>query len=52
MQDLLSISSVLSSLYPVITVLMARVFLGERLAGIQGAGVVIALAGTTLIAAR
>jgi drug/metabolite transporter (DMT)-like permease len=52
MQDLLSISSVLSSLYPVITVLMARVFLGERLAGIQGAGVVIALAGTTMIAAR
>ena len=52
MQDLLSIASVLSSLYPVITVLMARVFLGERLAGIQGAGVVLALAGTTLIAAR
>jgi drug/metabolite transporter (DMT)-like permease len=52
MQDLLSISSVLSSLYPVITVVMARIFLGERLAGIQGAGVVLALAGTTLIAAR
>ena len=52
MQDLLSISSVLSSLYPVITVLMARLFLGERLAGVQGAGVVLALAGTTLIAAR
>ena len=52
MQDLLRISSVLSSLYPVITVLMARVFLGERLAGVQGAGVALALAGTTLIAAR
>jgi drug/metabolite transporter (DMT)-like permease len=52
MRDLLSISSVLSSLYPVITVLMARLFLGERLAGIQGTGVVLALAGTTLIAAR
>lgn len=52
MSDLLSIAAVLSSLYPVVTVLMARIFLGERLAGVQGAGVVLALTGTTLIAAR
>jgi drug/metabolite transporter (DMT)-like permease len=48
---LLSVVAVLASLYPVTTVVLARGVLGERLVAIQGAGVVIALAGVSLIAA-
>jgi drug/metabolite transporter (DMT)-like permease len=47
---LLSVVSVLSSLYPAITVLLARSVHAERLRGIQIAGVVGALAGVCLIA--
>jgi drug/metabolite transporter (DMT)-like permease len=47
---LLSVVSVLASLYPVGTVLLARVMLGERLIPVQTAGVAIALAGVALIA--
>lgn len=47
----LSITSVLSSLYPVATVLLARVFLRERLRPIQLVGVVITMAGVALISA-
>jgi drug/metabolite transporter (DMT)-like permease len=46
-----SIVSVVSSLYPAVTVLLARALLGERLAPSQAAGVAGALAGVALISA-
>jgi drug/metabolite transporter (DMT)-like permease len=46
---LLSIVSILSSLYPVVTVLLARVLLNERMARLQQAGIVLAFAGVALI---
>jgi len=49
-EGLLSVVAVLASLYPVVTVLLARVFLGERVRPDQGAGIVAALAGVALIA--
>lgn len=48
---LVSVVSVLASLYPVGTVLLARALLGERLVAIQATGVAFALAGVALIAA-
>jgi drug/metabolite transporter (DMT)-like permease len=48
---LLSVVSVLASLYPVATVLLARALLGERLVAVQAAGVTVALAGVGLISA-
>lgn len=47
----LSIVSVLGSLYPVTTVVLAHAFLGERVTREQGAGIVAALTGIALIAA-
>jgi drug/metabolite transporter (DMT)-like permease len=46
----LSVAVVLSSLYPVTTIVLARVFLHERLRGGQLIGVAAALAGVVLIA--
>jgi drug/metabolite transporter (DMT)-like permease len=48
---LLTVVAVLGSLYPVVTVLLARAFLGERLRRSQEAGVVAALAGVILVGA-
>ncbi len=48
---LLSVVAVASSLYPVATVVLARVVLGERVRRIQEVGIVAALAGVVLIAA-
>jgi drug/metabolite transporter (DMT)-like permease len=48
-QGLISVVSVLASLYPVVTVLLARVALHERTALSQQAGVVVTLAGVALI---
>jgi drug/metabolite transporter (DMT)-like permease len=46
---LLSIVSILSSLYPVATVILARIVLNERMARLQQAGIGLALAGVLLI---
>jgi drug/metabolite transporter (DMT)-like permease len=48
---LLSVVAVGSSLYPLATVLLARVILGERVRRIQEVGIVAAIAGVALIAA-
>ena len=48
---LLSVVAVGSSLYPLVTVLLARALLGERVRRSQEAGVLAALAGVVLIAA-
>jgi drug/metabolite transporter (DMT)-like permease len=48
---LLSVTSVLASLYPVVTVALARIVLRERIARSQQAGVVATLAGIAMITA-
>ncbi len=50
-EGLLSVVSVLAAMFPVTTILLARLFLGERLAIPQRAGAVAALIGVGLIAA-
>jgi drug/metabolite transporter (DMT)-like permease len=50
-RGLLSVVGVLSSLYPVVTVALAQVHLGERIARIQQIGVALALTGVLLISA-
>jgi drug/metabolite transporter (DMT)-like permease len=47
----LSSVAVVGSLYPVMTVILARVVLGERIRRVQQVGVVAALAGVAMIAA-
>ncbi len=46
----MSIASVLGSLYPVVTIVLARVVIKERLRRVQQAGVVLAVGGAVLIA--
>ncbi|MEZ5117001.1 MAG: DMT family transporter [Candidatus Nanopelagicales bacterium] len=46
---LLSLTSVLGSLYPVVTAVLAAVFLHERLRPVQYAGVSVAIVGVVLI---
>ncbi len=48
---MVSIVAVLGSLYPVVTVLLARALLGERLQPVQVAGVGLAMTGVVLLAA-
>jgi uncharacterized membrane protein len=50
-KGLVGLVAVLSSLYPVVTVLLARAVLGERVAPAQRAGVALALGGVAVIAA-
>jgi uncharacterized membrane protein len=47
---LISLVSIAGSLYSAVTVILAWLFLGERLAGSQRVGVVVALAGVAAIA--
>jgi drug/metabolite transporter (DMT)-like permease len=48
---LVSVTSVLASLYPIVTVVLAGVVLKERIGGTQRVGVVLTLAGIVLISA-
>lgn len=50
-RGLLALVSVLGSLYPVMTVLLAHLVLGERLTRVQLAGIVVALGGVAALSA-
>jgi drug/metabolite transporter (DMT)-like permease len=50
-EGLLSVVSVLSSLYPAVTVVLARVVLGERVTRVQEVGVFVTLTGVVAISA-
>jgi drug/metabolite transporter (DMT)-like permease len=50
-RGLLSVVGVIGSLYPAVTVLLARAVLHERLSGTQNAGVLITLTGVVALAA-
>jgi drug/metabolite transporter (DMT)-like permease len=50
-RGLISVVSVLASLYPVATVVLARFVLGERATGVQRVGAAAAIAGAALITA-
>jgi drug/metabolite transporter (DMT)-like permease len=50
-KGLVSVVAVLAALYPVVTVMLARVVLGERVRRLQQAGVAVVLAGVVLISA-
>jgi drug/metabolite transporter (DMT)-like permease len=47
----IGIVAVLSSIYPLVTVVLARIVLGERLSGVKRVGGGVALAGAALVAA-
>ena len=49
--QLLAISAVLSSLFPVVTVALARIHLGERVSRVQQGGSLLTMAGVLLVAA-
>jgi drug/metabolite transporter (DMT)-like permease len=48
-EGLVSLTAVLASLYPIITVLLAASILHERVAPLQRAGIALTLAGVVLI---
>ncbi|HEY1359805.1 MAG TPA: EamA family transporter [Thermoleophilaceae bacterium] len=50
-EGLVSLVAVLASLYPVVTILLARVVLGEHVRRVQQAGIASVLAGVALISA-
>lgn len=50
-RGLLAVTSVLGSLYPVTTVLLAHLVLGERVTSLQKAGIATALVGVAVISA-
>ena len=50
-KDAAGVVAVLSALYPVVTVVLARLLLGERLSASRRAGGAVALAGAALVAA-
>jgi drug/metabolite transporter (DMT)-like permease len=47
-----SLAAVLASLYPIGTMVLARLILNERISGLQKSGVALALTGVALIAGR
>jgi drug/metabolite transporter (DMT)-like permease len=47
---LLAVAAVLSSLYPAVTILLARLLVGERLTAVRLAGLSLAAASVALIA--
>ncbi len=49
-QGMVSVAAVLASLYPVVTILLARGLLNERLRAIQNVGVALSLVGVAVIA--
>jgi drug/metabolite transporter (DMT)-like permease len=49
--QLLAIAAVLSSLFPVVTVALARIHLGERVTRVQQTGSVLTMAGVLMVAA-
>ena len=46
----MSTTAVLASLYPVVTIVLARLLLDERLQRVQQVGVVLAIGGAAVIA--
>ncbi|HEV3375733.1 MAG TPA: EamA family transporter [Thermoleophilaceae bacterium] len=50
-EGLLSVVAVLSSLYPLVTIVLARIYLRERIARRQQLGAAAALAGAIAISA-
>ncbi|URM97797.1 EamA family transporter [Actinomadura madurae] len=50
-EGLLSLAAVLTSLYPAITVLLARIAYSERLRTVQRVGMAVAVAGVALVTA-